>query len=109
MSLSPYSGYHEFLWDPHPCADPAACCTSTSLAAPPTTTYWACAACSRNRTVATLASTLSHYDGMRAAQAARFRQPMASMVLPEHTLLIMVRFRAAGGTIRCVLLKQGLQ
>lgn len=101
MSLNPYSGYHAFTWTSTACDAPASCCTSDVRTDSPETTYWACAACCRNNALGALATTLSHYDDARAVQAARFKVPMASMTVPEHTQLIMMRFRELGGVVTC--------
>ena len=101
MTLNPYSGRHLFTCVPAACDAPQSCCTSDARTEPPETTYWTCASCSRNQALLTLASTLSHYDCARAEQAARFKIPMATMIVPEHTRLIMARFRDLGGVVTC--------
>jgi hypothetical protein len=95
MSLSSHSGRHAYTWAKRPCDDPAHCAPTAT--APPTETYWRCAACSRNGSLATLASTLRHYDDARAAQSARFKQP--AMSVPAHTRALMASFRKLGGTV----------
>jgi hypothetical protein len=99
-TFNPYSGYHDFVWTPRPCGAPSECHNAPATdRIGPAETYWMCPACCANAALATVASTLSHYDDARAGQAARFRLQMSSMAIPGHTQLIMQRFVELGGKV----------